>query len=314
MERWKERLESFLFPTAPDLWVTYLRVGLGLQVVLYTLSLRADWNFLFGGTEVGLNGRAFSEALLSTESPFVPRLGWLVTLGSHIGLSEWTVLSLVWWILLCAGAGLLVGSFSRASAIVAWLLHLCLAKSGGLVAYGLDNFMTIGLFYLVLSPLPDSCSLDRRWRGGKEPPKDRQVSGLFRRVLQIHLCLIYFFSGLAKSLGSGWWDGSNLWRALLRPPFNVIDPAMLVRWKYFFPVAGVLICLVEIGYPLFIWPKRTRQTWLCLVIAMHLGIGATMGMYLFALIMIVLNVAAFGPDFGYKQSEGVRAREEQALG
>src|ERR1700730_15899520 len=281
MERWKERLESFLFPTAPDLWVTYLRVGLGLQVVLYTLSLRADWNFLFGGTEVGLNGRAFSEALLSTESPFVPRLGWFVELGSHIGLNEWTILSMVWWILLCAGAGLLVGLFSRASAIVAWLLHLCAAKSGGLVAYGVDNFMTIGLLYLMLSPLPDSCSLDRRWRGRKVPPKDRQVSGFLRRVLQIHLCLIYFFSGLAKSLGSGWWDGSNLWRALLRP--------------------------------LFIWPKRTRRTWLCLAIAMHLGIGVTMGMYLFALIMIVLNVAAFGPDFGYKQSEGVNVREEQTL-
>src|SRR3977135_3734644 len=120
MDRWKERLEAFLFPIVSDHWVAYLRVGLGLQVVLYTLSLRADWNFLFGGTEVGLNGRAFSEALLSTKSQFVPSLVLLVTLGSHIGLSEWTVLSLVWWILLCAGAGLLVGSFSRASAIVAW--------------------------------------------------------------------------------------------------------------------------------------------------------------------------------------------------
>ena len=314
MDRWQERLEAFLFPIVSDQWIAYLRVGLGLEVVLYTLSLRADWNFLFGETEVGLGGRAFSEALLSTESPFVPRLGWLVQLGSHMGLSEGTILSMVWWILLCAGAGLLVGLFSRASAIVAWLLHLCVAKSGGLVAYGLDNFMTIGLLYLVLSPLPDSYSLDRQWRGRKERPKDRQVSGFFRRVLQIHLCLIYFFSGLAKSLGSGWWDGSNLWRALLRPPFNVIDPALLVRWKYLFPVAGVLICLVEIGYPLFIWPKRTRQTWLCLVIAMHLGIGMTMGMYLFALIMIVLNVAAFGPDFRYKQTEGVSVREEQALG
>src|ERR1700694_4742409 len=111
MERWKERLESFLFPTAPDPWVTYLRVGLGLQVVLYTLSLRADWNFLFGGTEVGLNGRAFSEALLSTESPLIPPLGWLGALGSHIGLTEWTVLSIAWWALLCGGGGLLIGLF-----------------------------------------------------------------------------------------------------------------------------------------------------------------------------------------------------------
>jgi hypothetical protein len=29
---------------------------------------------------------------------------------------------------------------------------------------------------------------------------------------------------------------------------------------------------------------------------MHVGIGLTMGMYLFAFIMIILNLAAFGPD------------------
>jgi hypothetical protein len=31
---------------------------------------------------------------------------------------------------------------------------------------------------------------------------------------------------------------------------------------------------------------------------MHIVIGLTMGMYLFALVMIVLKLAAFGPDFG----------------
>jgi len=30
---------------------------------------------------------------------------------------------------------------------------------------------------------------------------------------------------------------------------------------------------------------------------MHVAIGFTMGLYLFALIMVVLNLAAFGPDF-----------------
>jgi hypothetical protein len=287
-------------------------VGLGLEVFLYTLSLRADWNFLFGGTEVGLNGRAFSEALLSTETPFVPRLGWLVSVGSHIGLGEWTVLSLIWWGLLCAGLALLAGFFSRAAAILAWLLHLCAAKSGSLVAYGVDNFITIGLFYLMLSPLPDRYSLDQRWR--KFRPKDRHTLGFFRRLLQIHLCLIYFFGGLSKCLGAGWWDGSNLWRALIRPPFNVIDPAMLVKWKYLFPAAGILICLLETSYPFFIWNRTTRGAWLICICAMHIAIGLTMGMYLFALIMIVLNVAAFAPDFGSRRREKVSVREEQVVG
>jgi hypothetical protein len=33
---------------------------------------------------------------------------------------------------------------------------------------------------------------------------------------------------------------------------------------------------------------------------MHIAIGLTMGMYLFASIMIVLNLAAFGPELSFR--------------
>jgi hypothetical protein len=288
----RERLLGFLFPAETDNWLTILRLGLGLQTTLYSLSLRSDWNYLLGGAGRGVRSRNVAEALLSLESHLVPRLGWFVTLGGRVGLHEEAVLSVAWICLLAAGCGLLVGIACRFSAILAWFLHLCAAKSGGFVSYGVDNFMTIGLFYLMLSPLPDRYSLD--WRLRKLRSRDPQLLGFWRRVLQLHLCLIYFFSGLTKCLGSGWWDGSNIWRALIRPPFNVIDPEILVRWKYLFPVAGIFICLLEIGYPAFIWSSKTRKIWLISVCAMHAGIGLTMGMYLFAFIMIILNVAAFG--------------------
>jgi hypothetical protein len=313
MEAWKERLRRFLFPAETDYWLAILRIGLGLQVVFYSLSLKNDWNYLFAATGNGLISRTLSEALLSAETPFVPRLGWLVAIGERVGLSEGTVLLVVWWVLLLAGCGLVIGLFSRSSAVVAWFLHLCAAKSGGLVSYGVDNFMTIGLFYLMLSPLPDRYSVDQQLR--KFRPKDGQVIGFFRRVLQLHLCLIYFFGGLTKALGSGWWDGSNMWRALIRPPFNVISPEILVRWKYLFPVAGILIFLLEIGYPFLIWPKRTRFVWLISVLIMHAAIGLTMGMYLFALIMIVLNVAAFAPgSWPLAESGKAILRIKQRLG
>jgi hypothetical protein len=200
---------------------------------------------------------------------------------------------MAWVCLFAAGCALLVGFGSRAAAIAAWLLHLCAAKSGGFVSYGVDNFMTIGLFYLMWSPLPDRYSFDWRLRGARS--KHPELLGFWRRVLQLHLCVIYLFSGLTKCLGSGWWDGSSVWRALIRPPFNVIDPEILVRWNYLFPVAGIFVCLLEVTYPFFIWNSQTRKIWLVCICAMHVGIGVTMGMYLFALIMIVLNVAAFGP-------------------
>jgi hypothetical protein len=67
-----------------------------------------------------------------------------------------------------------------------------------------------------------------------------------------------------------------------------------VGWKYLFPVAGAFICVLESGYPFFVWNNKTRRTGLFCICVMHVGIGLTIGMYLIALIIIILNVAAFG--------------------
>ncbi len=120
-----------------------------------------------------------------------------------------------------------------------------------------------------------------------------------RRVLEIHLCIIYFFGGIVKLVGPGWWNGDSLWRALTHPPFNVIPPELLVQCRHFFPFLGISVWVIEITYPVFIWSKKTRNVWLVLIIGMHIAIGMTMGMYLFAFIMIVLNLAAFGPDWNF---------------
>jgi hypothetical protein len=302
MQSSRERLLGFLFPADTDNWLAVLRIGLGFGVMFYASSLRNDWNYLLSGT-----ARNVAEILLSVETHFVPRLGWFATLGAHVGVREETVLFLAWLCLIAASCGLLVGVTCRLCAIAAWFLHLCAAKSGGFVSYGMDNFMTIGLFYLMLSLLPDQISLN--WRLRTLQPKDPQLLGFWRRVLQLHLCIIYFFSGLTKCLGSGWWDGSNVWRALIRPPFNVINPEILVTFKYVFPLAGILVCLLEFGYPFFIWSTRTRKIWLLGVCTMHVVIAVTMGMYLFSLVMIVLNMAAFGTGL-FARTKQIRLQPE----
>ena len=286
------RLLGFLFPRDDGRWLSILRIGLGMQVVLYTLSLAGDWHLLLGDTTDGLVGRAFPEALLWRESPLIPTMGWLIWVGARVGLSEWNVLSMAWALLLVAGFGLIGGVFSRASAILAWVVHLCVANSGDLLSYGVDSFMTIGLFYLMLAPLPDNLAIERRWRGRQ----DRQFLGFWRRVLQVHLCFIYFFGGLSKALGAGWWNGTNLWRILTRSPFNLIPPETLIGWKYVFPAAGIAVVLLELGYPFGIWPNGSRGIWLIGIMLLHLGIALFMGMYLFSMIMIVLNAAAFAPE------------------
>src|SRR5438876_912866 len=287
---------GFLFPSETDKWLAVLRIGLGFQVAVYEPFLRSDWHYLFASNDRSLVSRKLGGASTSFDSPLIPKLGWLVALGGYAHIGEDAVLSIAWACLLCMGLLLLLGLFSRPAAIIAWFLHLCAAESGGLFAYGADNFMTTGLFYLMLSPLPDRYSADQ-WIV-KAKSKDPQFLGFWRRVLQVHLCFVYFFGGLAKCLGNGWWNGSNLWRSLIRPPFNLMSPDILVRFKYALPVLGISIVLIEFGYVFFIWMKKTRFVWLVCILGMHVAIGLTMGLYLFALIMIILNLAAFGVDSG----------------
>lgn len=312
MRRWWTGFLKFLFPPEGDRWLAVLRIGLGLQLVVYALFLRSDWHYLFASTNKGLVSRELGEAITSFDSPLIPKLGWLVALGRNINISEETVLSIAWACLLCAGCLLLLGLFCRPAAIVAWFLHLCAAESGGLFAYGADNFITTGLFYLMLSPLPDRYALDQSLV--KTVSRDPQLLGFWRRVLQVHMCFVYFVGGLAKCLGNGWWNGSNLWRSLTRPPFDLVSPEILVRFKYALPILGISICLIELGYPFFIWIKKTRLFWLVCILAMHAAIGLAMGMYLFALVMIVLNLAAFGPvsEVGFRTAALTVATDQKA--
>lgn len=301
-----QRFVAFLFPPETDTWLAVFRIGLGLQVTLYALFLKTDWHYLFASSGKGLVGRELGEAITSFESPLIPQFGWLIAVGRVLNISEETVLTIAWVGLVSSGCLLFLGLLSRPAAIVAWFLHLCAAESGGLLAYGADNFMTTALFYLMLSPLPDRYSFDH-WIT-KTKPRNPRALGFWRRVLQVHLCFVYFIGGLAKLLGNGWWDGSNLWRALIRPPFNLVSPDFLVQCKYALPLLGISICLLEVSYPVFIWLRRTRWIWLSCILAMHAFIALTMGLYLFALVMIVMNVAAFGiPDVRSRAQSGSKS-------
>lgn len=289
---------GFMFSPSTDTWQSVLRIGLGIEVVFYALSSRADWNELFSAGGQGLINRRLTEAVLETESSIVPRIGWFINLGQHAGFSEAVVLWLIWGFLLLGGVFLTVGFCCRPAAIVTWFLHLSAVQSEQFLSYGMDNFTTIGLFYLMLSPLPDRLALDARlW---KQRSRDSNLIGFFRRVLQLHVCVIYFFGGITKSLGPEWWNGTSVWRALTSPPYNLVAPEILVSWRYLLPVLGIGICVIETGYPFFIWWKRTRLFWLLAACGMHVGIAGMMGLHLFSVIMLILNLAAFGPGFAFE--------------
>jgi hypothetical protein len=122
----------------------------------------------------------------------------------------------------------------------------------------------------------------------------------------MHLCVIYFSSGIAKARGGQWWNGEAIWRAVMQPQFHVFEMGWLASVPLLALLASWGTLLVEIGYPLFIWPARTRRLWLLAIVGMHVAIGLILGLWFFAAVLIVLNLAAFGVS-------GRARRDELAL-
>jgi len=188
--------------------------------------------------------------------------------------------------------GLLLGWHTRFCAVPVWLLHSLTVNSGFTSLYGVDTMLHICLFYCAWMPVGDAFSLDAlRGRISSAPSF---LANLSLRALQIHLCLIYLNTGLAKIRGEQWRGGEAIWRAMMQPQFSVFD----MSWLAQAPWLALLMCwsviIVELGYALFIWPAKTRPLLVAAAVTLHLGIGFFMGLWMFSLMMIIMNFSAFG--------------------
>jgi len=187
---------------------------------------------------------------------------------------------------------LLLGWRTRLSAVTVWLLHSMTVNSGFMSLYGVDTMLHICLFYCAWMPVGSAFSLDQiRGRSSAAPTF---IANLGLRALQLHLCIIYLNTGLAKLRGVQWRSGEAIWHALMQPQFAVFDMSWLASVPWLALVMCWSVIIIETGYVIFIWPAKTRPFWLGATIALHVGIGLLMGLWIFSLVMFVMNFSAFG--------------------
>jgi hypothetical protein len=70
-----------------------------------------------------------------------------------------------------------------------------------------------------------------------------------------------------------------------------------LAWYPWIPMAlSWFTMFIETFYFAGMWIPRLRVYWLGGIIALHMGIGLFLGLYLFGLVMILLSLSAFGYD------------------
>ena len=118
--------------------------------------------------------------------------------------------------------------------------------------------------------------------------------GIPVRVLQIHLCLLYFQAGLGK-LNAAWLDGLALWHPLLAERGAPIDLATLREFPFLLEAIPAGLVLFELFFGVLIWLPSLRYTVLALAAAVHLGVGILWEQLPVNLLMIGLLAAFIRP-------------------
>ena len=284
-------LDKFFFRPASARPLAVIRIGIAL-ILLAQAMMCASLFFEWYGT-AGILQNDIGEQF-STWG--VPHTTQIIRLTAHLGMSERTTLEGLAALYVISLLALLIGFRTRSATFLSWLTHLIFAK-GHFTAYGVDLFAHITLFYGIFMPLGGVLSVDSLIKGPLSPSWTARLS---LRVLQLHLCLVYFATGIEKSLGIQWRNGEAIWRSLMLPTYRHYDWGVIanVPWLALLLCWGTLI--VEIGYPFFIFPRKTRPLWVLLVVSLHAGIAVFLGLHLFAALMALLTFSCFGlsPDPG----------------
>jgi hypothetical protein len=194
-------------------------------------------------------------------------------------------------IMLVAAGLLTIGLFTPLAAVVSLIGLVSAANRAPLNTFGLDDTLGMLLVSLAVGPSGARLSLDAKLLGGEGRGAPSVRANLALRLLQVHLCVVYFFSGCGKLFGASWWEGTAIWGAVANIQYRTIDLTWLARHPLVVNAITLVTLFWEVAYPALVWPRLTRPVFLALAVAVHLGIGLAMGMMEFGLAMIVANLA-----------------------
>ena len=237
---------------------------------------------------------------------------WVGTFSIWVYLPDSAALILaIQGIFLIAVICLILGFGTRIVTVLAWLGHVSYLHRGMVIYSGMDAILLMLLFYLCFAPAGTVWSLDawRARRREKAMGLDAAATGsipsslaanIVIRLIQLHMCLIYFCAGTAKLQGPTWWNGTAVYLTLMSPEYGCWDMAWLARrdvlWQIVSCLGGIFTLVVEIGLPFLIWNRALHPLALLAALLLHLAVALTTGLGAFQTAMVAGLVAFVRPE------------------
>lgn len=284
---WAEAWDRFWFTPADPLPLALVRIAAGALLAWSALVWLMDADAFFGPHGWLRDGDVWR----MNDQPW--QWSWFFAASSP------TAVRVLLLMTLAAGLCLAVGLGTPVAAVVGLAGFLSAVNRTPLTVFGFDDALGMLLIPLAIGPSGAVLSLDRRLGLSTAPAGPSVGANVCLRLIQVHLCIVYFFSGIAKLLGASWWEGTAIWGAVANSRYRTLDLTWLARHPLLVNALTLGTLFWEVSYPALVWPRLTRRLAIAMGILVHGGIGLAMGMKEFALAMIVANLA-FVPAAGWR--------------
>lgn len=276
----------FWFAPRSAYWLGILRIAAGL-IVLYS-------HWIWGWDLEGFLGpdRRLPEVFLSEMNP--TPWHWSVFDLSDNVFVLWTI----HWVAMLCFLSFLLGLGMPWTGWLAVIFSISYAHRATGALFGLDQMNVALVTYLTLGRAGRHWSLDRWFymRRQRERGLDPAIvydpwTTVGTRLIQLQLCIIYWFAGTGKLLGESWWNGGAMWGALASYQYQSWDLTWLHQAPLLLALLTHLTIFWEISYLFLVWPRWSRPLVITIAMVVHGGIGLFLGMMTFGYVMMVANLA-----------------------
>jgi hypothetical protein len=284
----RQKIYNYLFNhnVGPN-FLPLFRIGLALILIANALNLKSEYIYFFKSD--GIINQDIKNIEISNHCFTVYDVYTFV--HKYINIAEVEFIKILGYVYMIFLVAFLIGFFTKISTWVIYIIHLLFLKSLVFMVYGMDFMHNILLFYALFMPLGIKLSVDNLLFKFKDVSSTRL--SFYSRILQIHLCIIYFFGGLGKALGFNWWNGHSIWKSLNRPDANLELINYFAYVPFLLVIIGIKVILLELFYPFLINYKKTRTICFIFIMIMHIFIGYFIQLSFFSATMILFNFIAF---------------------
>jgi hypothetical protein len=195
------------------------------------------------------------------------------------------VLQLLHSVFLLTLVSLALGFCTRASAILAYVLHMVFLNRNMAVQFGVDTIGTFFFLYCCFAQAGARYSVDA-WLRPAARRSQTLIGHVAWRLMQLQVCIIYGYSGLDKLKGTRWWDGSAFWDVLSAGGLQRFDMSFVAHAPIVIATVVYVVLIWEVYFPVLVWLPRVRLPMLAFGVAMHLGIFVFMNLPSFGFLMI----------------------------